>query len=107
MNSQRVCSALLWVMLGVMLAPAAAWVTFDAFNVPRALWTRVAVVAIVPLFVARPVVAPLPGCGDLSYALQPLGALLFGCLVLATQVPQLFRSKRKQEITSGTSALAA
>src|SRR5262249_30641647 len=91
----------------VMLAPALAWVTFDAFNAPRAIWTRVAIVAIVPLFVARPVVALVPGCRDLSYALQPLGALLFAGLVLLTQVAQVFRSRPEQPATPRTPALAA
>lgn len=91
----------------VMLAPAPAWVTFDAFNAPRSIWTRLAIVAIVPLFVARPLVALVPGCHDLSYALQPLGALLFGGLVLLAQVPQMFAKARSKESDQKRLSLAA
>ncbi len=90
-----------------LLAPALAFVAFDAWQRPRSLWTRGGVLVIFGLFAAKPLLGGVPVLYEHHFAFQPLATLMFVGLVMVTQVPDLFQRTRQGEEDHNLPALAA
>jgi hypothetical protein len=90
----------------ILLAPTLAFAVWEAFAVPRPLWTRGLLTAIVCIFVAGAVITALPGGRDWTYPLNPLAALLlFGERLLSLRAAA--RPRPQKDAIPGTPARAA